>query len=307
LRIANGKLQIVRHLLWFLTAGIVASAIHTGAAAAPFTFGDIRFWVGAGENRAALVIDWQENAGEPPALVWGYRWSGMATGADMLMAVLAADDRLFAKLGGTLSNPQALYGLGYDDDGDRRFGLDDGTVFDAAGIALTGPADSAGANDPGDLYAEGWLAGFWHYGVASTNPFDGGNWYDTPLGMAGRALVDGAWDSWAFESPITFTAFATNPTAAPSPYAAGDYDRNSRVDAGDYHRWKSLFGSTTDPSADGNYDGRVDAADFTVWRDHLENASGLSAGASANVPEPVTARLVLVALVLIGLTRRRTP
>ena len=52
--------------------------------AQPFTFDDIEFWVGTGANRAALVIDWLENSNEPPALVWGYRWNGTATGRDML-------------------------------------------------------------------------------------------------------------------------------------------------------------------------------------------------------------------------------
>jgi len=52
------------------------------ATANPFSFDDIQFWVGEGANRAALAVDWSYASTEPPALVWGYRWDGMADGID---------------------------------------------------------------------------------------------------------------------------------------------------------------------------------------------------------------------------------
>jgi len=290
----------------FAIACVFALMIHSGATAAPFSFNDVRFWVGVGENRAALVIDWFENAADPPALVWGYRWDGAATGANMLTAILAADERLFAKLGGTPANPIAVYGLGYDADGDGFFEIDDGTMFNADGIAYTGPADLAVASDAGDYYAEGWFTGVWHYGIAAGNPFAGAAWAHSVQGMASRALADGAWDSWSFESPISFTAFAENPQAATSPFPPGDYDRDGHVDVDDYARWKELYGSTTDPSADGNYNGIVDAADYTVWRNHLSEAAAVAAVQPRVVPEPITVYLTMVALsaVLCSIRRR---
>ena len=36
-----------------------------------FTFNNIEFWVGEGENRAALIVDWYDD-GET-AMVWGFR------------------------------------------------------------------------------------------------------------------------------------------------------------------------------------------------------------------------------------------
>src|ERR1700752_1966109 len=95
-------------------------------ARAEFAFDDVEFWVGMGTNRAALVIDWYENSANPPALAWGYRWDGAAKGRDMLMAIVAADPRLFARLGGTLANPVAVYGLGYDADDHGAFGIHSG-------------------------------------------------------------------------------------------------------------------------------------------------------------------------------------
>ncbi len=276
------------------------------ASADPFAFDDIEFWIGAGVNRAALVIDWQDGSDAPPALVWGYRWNGAATGAKMLLDVVTADERLFAKFGGTESNPVAVYGLGYDADGDRQFGIDDGTIFDSAGVAVTEPADLATATDSGDYYAEGWYTGFWHYGTAPTDPFDGGTWLDTPLGMAGRQLTDGAWDGWTFTPAFNFEAFATKPQAAPSPFPLGDYDHSGDVDANDYTRWKALYGSTSDLSADGNYDGIVNAADYTVWRNRYDRSTGGSIAPLGAVPEPTTASFAGVLFFTITFYFRRT-
>ena len=146
--------------------------------AAAFTFDDIEFWVGSGANRAAMVVDWSDTASDPPALVWGYRWDGTAFGRDMLKAVVAADDRLFAKIGGSLANPVAIYGLGYDANDDSSLALDDNTSFNDEGFALSSPADGGVSVDAADHYAEGWFTGFWHYGQASSNPYSGGMWTD---------------------------------------------------------------------------------------------------------------------------------
>ena len=43
-----------------------------------FRFSDIKFWVGEGENEAALVLQWNVD-GEETALVWGYRFDDSAT------------------------------------------------------------------------------------------------------------------------------------------------------------------------------------------------------------------------------------
>jgi hypothetical protein len=280
------------------------------ALAASFTFADIDFWVGTGANQAALVIDWGEDAAEPPALAWGYRWNGMATGADMLAAILAADARLFAKLGGAPGSPAVVYGLGYDANDDGQFALDDGTAFDAGGIAITGPADLATSIDANDYYAEGWFTGFWHYGVPvipESNPYDGGQWRDISSGMAGRDLVDGAWDSWAFTPTFDFAAFAENPQAAASPFAPGDFNRDRTVDDADYQLWKSAFGSTTAPDVDANGDGTVDAADYTVWRDNLGASTITPALDALALPEPTIGASIVVGFAVTFIRALRKP
>lgn len=61
-----------------------------------FTFDDVKFWVGEGENEALMIIDFHidEDDGKT-GLVWGYRWpvGETATGLDMITAIAKADPR----------------------------------------------------------------------------------------------------------------------------------------------------------------------------------------------------------------------
>ncbi|MEX2091453.1 MAG: hypothetical protein WD971_02190 [Pirellulales bacterium] len=285
MRFRNRKLQML--------IGCALALVPALSSAAPFNFDDIEYWVGSGSNRAALAIDWADSTTDPPALVWGYCWDGMALGRDMLTAIVAADDRLFAKIGGSASSPVAIYGLGYDANDDGQFALDDETAFDADGFASSSPADGAVSVDTADFYAEGWFTGFWHYGQASANPYDGGSWSDAPRGMAGRELADGAWDSWTFTATFNFAAYAENPSAAaPAPYPPGDFDHDGNVTAADYDVWKSSYGSTSNLAADGNRNHAVDAGDYTVWRDHFSGESALATSGSA-IPEPSSIAVIL--------------
>ena len=193
---------------WFYTATIVA-VMFASTAQADFTFNDIEYWVGTGENEAAFVVDWNDGI-EPQSLAWGYRWDGTATGEDMFMEIVTTDSDLYAKVSSV--SGAALYGLGYDLDGDG-FGLSDGTSF-TDGIAVTDASDTATAVDADDHYAEGWYsAGYWGYWLSD----DGTNWGFASTSMSGRTLTDGAWDglSWA---PLYDATAPSEPIAAvPEP------------------------------------------------------------------------------------------
>ena len=133
----NSKYPIIRRrCIVLLFVSFCAFSWPSCIRAQPFTFDEVQFWVGSGANRAALVIDWLENTNEPPALVWGYRWDGAANGRDMLQAVVAADPRLFAKFGNHAEYGAAVFGFGYDANDDGGFEIDDGTTFNAAGMAF---------------------------------------------------------------------------------------------------------------------------------------------------------------------------
>jgi hypothetical protein len=124
--------------------------------------------------------------------------------------------------------------------------------------------------------------------------------------MAGRTLVNGSWDSWAFSSTFNFAAFAENPQPAVPPFSPGDFNHDSQVDAADYAVWRSTFGSMSRLDADGNGNGSVDAADYVVWRKQFvaEPARALTLGARP-VPEPTTLTAIQLALSLIPLLIRK--
>jgi hypothetical protein len=195
-----------RSVLGWMGVGLVVALGSDRAPAA--TFADIEFWVGSGTNQAALVIDWADGLG-PESLVWGYQWNGDATGLDMLLAVVRADSRLFAHLGqygwGT-----AVYGLGYDRNGNGVFGVSPDPGFDAQGVALSlSPNDARAATDAGDHWREGWNTGYWAYYLSS----DGGTtWTSSSVGVASRVLVSGAWDGWRFAP-----GFSAQPPGVPVP------------------------------------------------------------------------------------------
>jgi hypothetical protein len=181
----------MRHLIMAI-ATIVAV---NGGSTSAFSFDDVEYWIGVGSHRAALVIDWSDGDPHPP-LVWGYRFDDTTTSETMLRAMVAADQRLYARLGsdGPLGVP--LYGIGFDRNG-NGFELSDGTTFDH-GIAITGPSDGATAVDPFDSYAEGWFDGFWALFLGNGEPYAGGQWDLAGTGISARTLADGDWDGLRF-------------------------------------------------------------------------------------------------------------
>lgn len=269
--------------------------------ASPIGFEAIDFWVGEGNNRAALAIDWHGADPTDHAILWGYRWDGAATGAEMLLDIVSADPRLYAKFNDNTSGlGLGVYGFGYDLNGDGEFALDDQTVFDSVGVAISGPADGAQAIGP-DRYREGWEDGYWHYGVRSNDEA----WASSQAGMSSRQLADGDWDSHAFAVTLNYDEFATNLVAAPAPHSPGDFNADGLVNAADYTIWRDENGQTVEiagAGADADRSHQVDRFDYAVWRTHY----GLPFSASNAVPEPTACALTLcVSLTLFFTPRKR--
>ena len=261
-----------------LPLAVLLACLPSEASAAPVaSFSDIVNWTGEGAQQAAFVVDWQGESSGDNALAWGYRWDGVATGEDMLRAIVAADDRLFAKLSGPTPQGVRVYGLGYDADGDGQFGTTGGDFFNSEGITITGipegtpPIDHA--SDPGDWYAEGWFSGFWHFGTALTNPYAGGQWFSDQLGATESILAEGTWNSWAFSPNLLFTAFAENPLAAPTE-ATADLDGDADVDLADLLTLQRNF----------------NAQGLDAWRTAF--GQGAAPVAAAVIPEPSTLMLL---------------
>ncbi|BBO30819.1 hypothetical protein [Lacipirellula parvula] len=78
-----------------------------------------------------------------------------------------------------------------------------------------------------------------------------------------------------------------------APSVPGDFDGNGLVNAADLTKWKSDYG--VNANSDANGDGKSDGADFLIWQRNF--GAGAATVASAAVPEPSTAALLLCCLV----------
>ncbi len=186
-----------------------------------FSFDDITFWVGEGENEAALVLQWNDDR-EQGALVWGYRFDGSATGFDMLKAIASSDPRLYIA-GSNSAFGYTVNGIGYDldNDGDIALMNGDSRVEVVDGFADT-PSSDLTAADADDLWLCGFSTeGYWAYYVddAGNIPPSG---YSTS-GASGRKLADGSVDGWIYGTGISVTwktpVAASAPVAVPEPPA----------------------------------------------------------------------------------------
>jgi FG-GAP repeat len=89
---------------------------------------------------------------------------------------------------------------------------------------------------------------------------------------------------------------------------AGDYNSNGIVDAADYTVWRDSLGLTgIGLAADGNGNGMIDSGDYDVWQANFGKTAGNGVGsaATADVPEPSTAALLVIGCIVALVARRR--
>ncbi|MGL5787222.1 MAG: DUF5074 domain-containing protein [Bacteroidales bacterium] len=191
-----------------------------------FTMDDIQNWTGTGSKRAALVIQWNDEK-NPDALVWGYKWDGEATGADMLTAIVTADPNLFALVMKGTQFGMTLGGLGYDLNGQNPQTLTNaGTeqqILNGFAETSSYDFDNWSCTDKQDHWASGWMKAYWTYCVREkqTDPFN----YSSQ-GVSNRTLSDGSWDAFWFNKDMSMNVtFASTFTPAPALAPARDYSK----------------------------------------------------------------------------------
>nr|MDE7375529.1 hypothetical protein [Muribaculaceae bacterium] len=127
-----------------------------------FSFDDVKLWTGDGDNKCAVVVQWNK-ATEDNALVFGYRWDGNGAGIDALMAIANEHPQFYIAVAST-NYGYTICGIGWDADGDGVIGVTDGTnaltpmagnprVFNNTGGY---GYDDLKALDPDDLWCAGW-------------------------------------------------------------------------------------------------------------------------------------------------------
>ncbi len=94
-----------------LLAGVLMSSASSPAFTQWVDWDRITHWAGEGENKAALVIDFKDGKGDM-AYVWGYRWTGTASGEDMLRAIASQSSALTVLVQYTGAMGSTLNGVG---------------------------------------------------------------------------------------------------------------------------------------------------------------------------------------------------
>ncbi|QDT71519.1 hypothetical protein [Lacipirellula limnantheis] len=90
-----------------------------------------------------------------------------------------------------------------------------------------------------------------------------------------------------------------------APFLAADFNENGFVDGVDLATWQTNFGlaeGATKSVGDANLDGAVDGNDYLLWQREFDAAA--SSVASASVPEPAAAAMVLLGMALVMRRRR---
>ncbi|MFA8451469.1 MAG: DUF5074 domain-containing protein, partial [Bacteroidales bacterium] len=162
------------------------------------TFDDITYWVGEGDNRAALQVQWGDNK-KVDTLVWGYRWNGKATGEDMLKAIAASDPRFFGMLSSGTAYGSAIGGLGYDCNLENLVQIhkqdsEENIAPNAEGLIESKNYDFENwvCDDSGDHFSAGWNDYFWGYFKRDDNSTD---WKLSDLGISSLELSNGNWNA----------------------------------------------------------------------------------------------------------------
>ncbi len=262
---------------------LLAAIAMVGAPASvrAYTFDDVEVtaWAGIepddGVSEALMVIDWQIPSKD--SLVLGYRWTGQASGMDMLNEFDQSENRFYMVW--HPSYPGALYGIGWDADGD--------------GFAKT---------DPDDYYEEGWMEGSWRY----FNSIDGEDWTYSGSGAQGRTLSDGDWDGWSWAPLFQITPPDNIPEAVSGVDLPGDSNGDGAVNDLDYDNLIIQFGGEPGVnSADFNGDNVVNLADFAILRENFGAVASSAPGVGPAVPAPEPTTVMLLALGGAGLLARR--
>jgi hypothetical protein len=146
--------------------------------------------------------------------------------------------------------------------------------------------------------------------MGTDDALGGGNLHQVMLNTSTLGLQNGMINVLAtsvqtaspmFAMPVSFQVIAA--------FLAADFNKDGFVDATDLTAWRGGFGTASaalKSQGDADNDGDVDGADFLTWQWQLGLSPAVLAAQSA-VPEPASAALASIAVVIVGGAARRRP
>ena len=188
-------------------------------------------------------------------------------------ANLGAGTVTYNQSGGTIRTPWLTFGSAID----QTIASMSGGVIDAGRFTWSAPAGSKFNYSGGVIHIDG----------------DQTSMIDEP---------------WFNASTPVFAFFdGTRTTIRDSPVFAADFDFDGDVDHDDLRIWErgvTTLTGATQASGDADGDGAVTGRDLLVWQGEFMSPGSSPRGAA--VPEPTAALLFLIALSIVGITRKPT-
>lgn len=167
------------------------------------SFEDIRYWIGEGTNRIAVIFDFHDGSKPQTSFAWGYRWNGTATNMTEIVGQISAlDPRLHAFIStSTYGSFVDAFGYDLDDDGGTFERVYNSEIQATASVAsdeddiFPSPESYSGIDDEGHFVYMGtsWLQ-LWGTGESLTDV----GWAMTPNGIDGTFPTNGQWVCWRF-------------------------------------------------------------------------------------------------------------
>ncbi|MCL1966519.1 MAG: fibrobacter succinogenes major paralogous domain-containing protein, partial [Fibromonadales bacterium] len=164
-----------------------------------FTFADIQYWIGTGENEAMLIIQWNDGK-TPEALAWGYKWEekdGPKYGIDVINDIASVDERLFYLRHNTGVWGFDIGGLGFNASGEAKIGKNEETCQSPVdGSVQTNSYDYDSwviCNGADARWYAGWTNGYWSYWTSENDASKLGY---SSVGASSRVLKNKSIDAW---------------------------------------------------------------------------------------------------------------
>ena len=87
---------------------------------APYVFrmDNIRFWVGSGTNKCAVVVDFNDGGTGDRSFAWGFRWNGAAPSVKAILDEITASDPRLKMFASSSEYGSFIDAFAYDVDGD---------------------------------------------------------------------------------------------------------------------------------------------------------------------------------------------